>query len=111
MGKRLNIQAELLRKGATQSGVAYPKYYVWVKVMNEKTIITQGAARMAAKDGKYFDITHFVSYDDVNKNPETVDKIFPQPLTFGIKIKAKEALEPEIKHRPSKKTYLDKATG
>ncbi len=31
-GKQVGVQYEFLRRGPTQVGVAYPKFYLWVKI-------------------------------------------------------------------------------
>ena len=40
--KSLEISYDLLRQGPTQSGVALPKYYLWVRVIDQGTIIEEG---------------------------------------------------------------------
>src|SRR6266550_2261815 len=38
-GDKLTVDYELLRDGPTQSGVAYPKFYLWLRATNaEKTV-------------------------------------------------------------------------
>jgi len=47
---KVDIEFDLLRKRPTQSGIAYPKFYAWVKVMNDGKTLTQGVVRVAAID-------------------------------------------------------------
>src|SRR5262245_45911342 len=48
-----NLKWVLLRDGPTQSGVSYPKFYVWAIVDRSKTL-TQGAVRVEAIDKTRF---------------------------------------------------------
>src|ERR1700733_3434766 len=41
------IEYQLLREGPTQTGIAYPKFYVWVKCFVEEHLQTEGAVRLA----------------------------------------------------------------
>ena len=74
-----------LRDGPTQSGIAYPKYYLWVKVTSDGNLIDQGAVRLAAIDGVRFEITDFLSISDIAAHPETIDDIFPKALEPKIR--------------------------
>ena len=83
--KTVTVEYELLRNGATQSGIAYPKFYAWVTVRDGATVITQGAVRVAAIEKKRFDVTHFVSEADIKRAPATLDEIFPKPVADKIR--------------------------
>ncbi|MBC8136333.1 MAG: hypothetical protein H8F28_10645 [Fibrella sp.] len=83
--KPVEVKYEPLRNGATQSGVSYPKYYLWVTVFVNKKMMTQGAVRVAAVDKKRFDITDFLSVSELRKSPEAIDSTFPIPV--GVKIR------------------------
>lgn len=87
--KTINIKYEMLRNGLTQTGVAYPKYYLWVKVFNKSFLIIEGAARVAAVEKTHFDILHFLSKGEINKNTQNITDIFPQSLLEIIILKAK----------------------
>lgn len=77
------VEYEYLRKGPTQTGVSFPKYYLWVKICVGKQI-EQGAVRVAAIDGSKFEVTHFISSEQIIKFPETVSSIFPSSLCSTI---------------------------
>ena len=79
------VSYELLRKGATQSGVAYPKYYLWVVQRLGTSIVRQGAIRVAAIDKWSFSVTDFLSDEDIRANPDKVEEIFPAALVDAIK--------------------------
>ena len=78
------VKFRLLRDGPTQSGVAYPKYYLWVLVINGSEKITEGAVRVAAIDKKRFDVTNFVNKKEIQNNPEQLSLIFPKLLVPSI---------------------------
>lgn len=76
------VQYELLRDVPTQSGVSYPKYYVWVRVIGRGGMREQGAARVAAIDGTHFEVTHFLPSKNVSR--DSVLSLFPAALADGI---------------------------
>ena len=75
--KIVTVEYELLRKGPTQSGIAYPKFYAWVTIHYQGTVDDEGAVRLAAVEKKRFDVTHFVTKADIERSPMTLDRIFP----------------------------------
>ena len=82
------VQFELLRRAATQSGVAYPKYYLWVRVHSANGRRVAGAVRAAAVERRRFEITDFLSVGEIAREPERVGSIFPAPLVEGIVARA-----------------------
>jgi hypothetical protein len=85
----IKVTYELLRDGPTQTGIAYPKFYVWVKVTRGKKQIDEGAVRLAAIEKKYFDVTDFLSITEIKSNPEAIYKVFPRPVCDKIMAKLK----------------------
>jgi|SRR4051812_32821987 hypothetical protein len=83
-GKVVRIEYRLLRDGPTQTGIAFPKYYAWVKVFDGNALIDDGAVRLAAIERKRFEITDFVSSDTARANRSAVEAVFPPPLVPGI---------------------------
>jgi len=83
-GDKLTVDYELLRDGPTQSGVTYPKFYLWLKATNIDNTVIEGAIRVAAVDKKRFDITDFLSRTDIVSHPDRLESIFPQPLVENI---------------------------
>jgi hypothetical protein len=81
------VRYEPLRRGATQSGVALPKYYLWVEVTSPEAA-TSGAVRVAAIHRERFEITHFVSRAEIAADPAMLDAIFPAPLVANIRQRA-----------------------
>lgn len=82
------ISYELLRRGPTQSGVAYPKFYLWVSAASGQGNVMTGAMRVAAIDRIRFEITDFVAQADILKNPDVLASIFPAALLPAIRAKA-----------------------
>jgi len=75
-----SLEYEFLRKGPTQSGVAYPKFYLWVKVIKKESLILEGAVRVAAVERTHFEVTNFVSRNDIDSGKTDIYKIFPVPV-------------------------------
>lgn len=86
-GKRVTVKYEPLRIGPTQSGVSYPKYYLWVTASDKGKVITQGAIRVAAIAKKRFEITDYLTVAELRKAPEEIDRTFP--VLVGDKIRAR----------------------
>jgi hypothetical protein len=70
--KDLPLELELLRDGPTQSGVAYPKFYVWVRIAGGKTPADRGAVRVAAIEKKRFEVTDFLSEQNIGTEPDRI---------------------------------------
>lgn len=87
IGKDVTVEYELLRKAPTQSGVALPKFYVWVQVKEKNNLIEEGAARLAAVEKKSFEITTFLKRADIERDVEQIYDVFPRLV--GDKIKEK----------------------
>jgi hypothetical protein len=83
-GKDVSVEFELLRKGPTQSGVSYPKYYVYVKLYDGSAVADEGAVRVAAVDKARFDVTHYLSKDEMRAHPEAMYAVFPQAVGDSI---------------------------
>jgi hypothetical protein len=74
------ISVELLRKGATQVGVSYPKYYAWVETRSADDIRLSGAVRVAAIDRVSFEITDFITCADLAANSGLALSTFPRSV-------------------------------
>jgi hypothetical protein len=84
------IEYQLLRDGPTQTGIAYPKFYVWVKCFIGERLQTEGAARLAAIDKKEFQIADFLTRSQISDSPQQVAAVFPAPLVKDILQRAKQ---------------------
>lgn len=80
----VKVEYELLRKGPTQSGVAYPKFYAWVKVFTQNNSTQQGAVRVAAIEKVRFDVTDFLSKAEIARDPSAARRVFPAALVPHI---------------------------
>jgi hypothetical protein len=87
-GDKLTVSYELLRDGPTQSGVAYPKFYLWLRATNAQKMVIEGAVRVAAIEKKQFDVTDFVPRSKIVSSPDSLTRIFPQVLIEKILTKA-----------------------
>lgn len=85
------VKWEFLREGPTQSGVAFPKYYLWTKIYTNGQLSDEGAVRVAAVERTGFDITHFVSVKEISKQRIDIYTIFPKAVCEKIKL--------QIQHR------------
>jgi hypothetical protein len=85
--KGVTVEHELLREGPTQSGAAYPKFYAWVRVLEERAIVKQGAVRLAAVERKRFDVTSFASESAIRADPKALYSVFPAPVCWKIMAK------------------------
>lgn len=78
------LDYQLLRDGPTQSGLAYPKYYVWVVVQHGADSVQEGAVRLQAMDRERFEVTHFLSRDEIASNRSGLRSVFPEPVCVRI---------------------------
>lgn len=81
------VSYELLREGPTQSGVSYPKYYLWVKATRQNETVV-GAVRVAAIDKARFEVTDFLPSERIRSDPNQVQQIFPALLVPSILARA-----------------------
>jgi hypothetical protein len=86
--KAVDVSYELLRNEPSQIGVAYPKFYLWVIVSKNGKATEQGAVRVAAIEKKQFEVTDYLSKEDIQRSPLRVYKIFPRGLCDKILEKA-----------------------
>lgn len=81
------VDYALLRDGPTQTGIAFPKFYAWVRISSGNKLV-EGAVRLAAMNRTQFEVTHFLSREQIVAAPTEVGKIFPAPLVSAIVQKA-----------------------
>jgi hypothetical protein len=74
----------LLRDEPTQTGTAFPKFYLWVWITRPSGAIDEGAVRVAAINRTHFEVTHFVPDEAVRSNPDEIANIFPPPVADKI---------------------------
>jgi hypothetical protein len=86
--KTVRADYELLRDAPTQTGIAYPKYYAWVKVFDGDKLIEEGAVRLAAIEKKRFEVTDYLSKANIERSPATIERVFPKALIEAIRKKA-----------------------
>jgi hypothetical protein len=82
------LEYTFLRNGPTQSGVSYPKFYLWVRVIAGKTAGTEGAVRVEAIAQTHFEVTDFMHKEAIIQAPGTVGSVFPAALVHDITARA-----------------------
>lgn len=82
------LEYELLRDGPTQSGASWPKYYLWVSATPVRGVRVSGAVRVEAIERQRFEITDFVSREDILADPARLESVFPAALLGPIRSKA-----------------------
>ena len=87
LSKECRIEYELLRKGSTQSGTSYPKYYAWMRCFSENGLKMEGAVRLAAED-EVFIVREFISKSEIIESPEVLRSVFPAALVGDIQRRA-----------------------
>ncbi len=88
VGKAVKVEFELLRDGPTQTGVAYPKFYAWIRAFSGTDLVTEGAVRLAAIEKKRFEVTDYLSSTEIRSDPHRIETVFPRPLVDKIRSKA-----------------------
>jgi hypothetical protein len=78
------VDYKLLRNGPTQTGVSYPKFYLWATAKNGSGIVHEGAVRVAAVEKTRFEVTRFISKAEILKAPQELQSVFPAPLVAPI---------------------------
>jgi hypothetical protein len=76
----IRVEYQLLREGPTQTGIAYPKFYAWVKVFSGSRLSKEGAVRLAAIDKARFEVTQFVPKAEAASDPQALARVFPAAL-------------------------------
>jgi hypothetical protein len=79
------LEYELLRKEATQVGVGFPKFYVWIRLVRTSGVTIEGAARVASQDRTNFRVTDFVTQEQIAADPSMVSSIFPEEVANIIR--------------------------
>ena len=81
------VEYEMLREGPTQTGIAYPKFYVWVRAIDKIGTAEEGAASVAAVDQDHFVVTDYLSKQNILSNPVSIEKVFPKAVCEKIRLK------------------------
>jgi len=88
--KNVTVTIELLRDMPAQSGVALPKFYIWiVKRDANGTVMEEAAARIAAVEKTHFDVIQYYKRERILKEPDLMQKVFPDDVYEKIQRKVK----------------------
>ena len=83
--KDVKVTYEMLRDGPTQSGVALPKFYIWIeKRTADGTLIQDAAARIAAVQKTHFDVVQYYDRERIKKEPDLIKQVFPAEVSEKI---------------------------
>lgn len=82
------VEYQLLRDQPTITGIAFPKWYLWVRVLSGHQQLTEGAARVAEISEGRFDVTNFMSRQEISSKSKDVGSVFPAALVPAIMAKA-----------------------
>jgi len=85
--KNLVVEYQLLRDGPTQSGTAFPKFYCWVTIKENGSLLEDGAVRVAAMEKKRFGVHDYLARVEIEKDMDKVYQTFPRPVADKIKEK------------------------
>ena len=88
MGRPVAVRYAFLRDGPTQSGIGFPRYYVWVEIRSNGKRIGQGAARLAAINQERFEVTDFYDQETIRRSPEALDRVFPRSVAAAARARA-----------------------
>jgi hypothetical protein len=89
--KDITVKVELLRDVPSQSGVALPKFYIWIEKRNAKGgLMEEAAARIAAVNRDHFDVIQYYDRKRLETEPELVSKVFPADVYEKILAKLKK---------------------
>ena len=89
IGRQATAEYEFLREGATQTGIAFPKFYLWVRAVDkDKRVLIEGAMRVAAIERTHFEVTDFLTRQEILAAPARMEAIFPRLLLSSIQQRA-----------------------
>jgi hypothetical protein len=89
MGSNItSVEVQPLRSGPTQSGVSYPKFYLWVSVIAGSSVQEAGAVRVAAIERTRFEVTDYLSATSIKHDTDAVAAVFPAALIPAIQQRA-----------------------
>jgi hypothetical protein len=84
-GVPVRVEYAYLRNGATVTGIADPKYYLWIAAKDANGVVTrEGAARVAEIDSTIA-VTHFLPREYIKSAPGSIDSIFPASVAGEIR--------------------------
>ncbi|MGE4537150.1 MAG: hypothetical protein AB7D37_08725 [Desulfovibrio sp.] len=84
-GRPVTVRYEYLRQGPTQSGIGFPRYYIWVQIFADGREINAGAVKVAGVGKDRFEITDFLSRGMILDVPGRLDAVFPKAVCETIK--------------------------
>jgi hypothetical protein len=83
-----NLEIDLLRKGPTQTGIAYPKYYVWIRAADGPDSVVEGAMQVSAVARVRFLVSNFTLASAIRNDPASLSAVYPAVLIPTIRKRA-----------------------
>lgn len=83
-GPNSRVDFAYLRVGPTITGIAYPKYYLWITSKADNAVVSEGAARVALIDST-IEVTNFLSAAYIRREPASIDAVFPPSVATAIR--------------------------
>jgi hypothetical protein len=85
-GRPVRVEYAYLRRGPTVTGIAYPKYYLWIvaRDASQRGVTAEGAARVAEIDS-VIEVTHFFPKQYIGREPASLDSVFPPAVVAEIR--------------------------
>ena len=87
-GKKLKVDYELLKEKPFQTGKkypsAYPRFYLWIKLYENNTLVNKGAAKVAAIEKNRFEVISFADIKEIEKDDNSALTLYPVLVTTKI---------------------------
>jgi hypothetical protein len=87
-GKNLRVDYELLQEKPFQTGKrypsAYPRFYLWIKLYENNTLVNKGAAKVAAIEKKRFKVITFADKKKIERKGYDALGFFPILLSTKV---------------------------
>jgi hypothetical protein len=81
-----SIDFSPLRGGVSQTGIGFPKFYVWVRLLAGDSTLQEGAATVAAVQKQRFFVADYVLEHLIRSDPVSLDTIFPLLVADSIRL-------------------------
>ena len=82
-----SIDFSPLRGGVTQTGIGFPKFYVWIRLLAADSTVQEGAATVAAVQRQRFFVADYVPEALIRNGLVSLDTIFPKLVADSIRRK------------------------
>jgi hypothetical protein len=84
-----SVTIDMLRDRGTVTGVASPKYYVWIAATDRQGRPLEGVMRIAHVEGEHYEVLQFFTAAELRAEPDLAASYFPKVLLSAIAQRAK----------------------